>query len=68
MKIARALWVLPGCNLRRFLSDVPYKITMTSSASFCFEWSSPLHWVLRECAGFTSLEKLRPVKVAEEFD
>ena len=41
---------------------------MTSSASFCFEWSSPLHWVLRKCACFTSLEKLRPVKVAEEFD
>src|SRR5262245_13977738 len=24
--------------------------------------------VLRKCAGFTSLEKLRPVNVAEEFD
>ena len=41
---------------------------MTSSASFCFEWSSPLHFVLRKCTCFTSLEKLRPVKVAEEFD
>ena len=29
---------------------------------------SPLHLVLRECACFTSLEKLRPVKVAEELD
>src|SRR5262245_16796589 len=26
------------------------------------------HLVLRECAGFTSLEKLRAVKVPEEFD
>ena len=29
---------------------------------------SSLHSVLRECACFTSLEKLRPVKMAEEFD
>src|SRR5262249_1612993 len=30
--------------------------------------SSALHLVLRKCAGFTSLEKLRAVKVAEQFD
>src|SRR5262249_30518335 len=41
---------------------------MTSSSRFCSKWPSPLHLVLRKCAGFTSLEKLRAVKVPEEFD
>src|SRR5262249_14347705 len=62
------LWILAGCDLRRFLSDVPYKITMTSSSRFCSKRSSSLHLVLDKCACFTSLEKLRPIQVAEEFD
>jgi len=68
VRAAARLWVLAGCNLWRFLSDVPYKITMTSSRRFCSKWSSPLHLVLRKCACFASFEKLRPVKVAEQFD
>src|SRR4029453_12950647 len=41
---------------------------MTSSSRVFSKWPSPLHRVLRKCACFTSLEKLRPVKGAEEFD
>src|SRR5215831_9784858 len=41
---------------------------MTSSRRFCPPWSSPLHVALGKCGGSPSLEKLRPVQVAEEFD
>src|SRR5262245_44755 len=41
---------------------------MTSSSRFCLQWSSPLHVALGKCGCSTSLEKLRPVQVAEEFD
>src|SRR5262247_4247528 len=41
---------------------------MTSSRRFCPHWSSPLHVALGKCGGSTSLEKLRSVEVAEEFD
>src|SRR4030095_10292559 len=41
---------------------------MTSSSMVFSKLPSPLHRVLRKCACFASLEKLRTVKVAEEFD
>src|SRR4029453_7660210 len=45
-----------------------WHITLTSSSRFSPQWSSPLHLTLCKCGGSPSLEKLRPVEVAEEFD
>src|SRR5215467_14087637 len=41
---------------------------MTSSRRFCPQWSSPLHVALYKCGCSTSLEKLRPVEVAKDFN